>query len=386
VKDNPEKAKILIVDDTPENIQILMETLKSDYKIVAAVNGQKALELAEKHPVPDLILLDIMMPGMNGYEVCSRLKAQKATSKIPVIFVTAMGDVDDEARGFSLGAVDYITKPITPGIVRARVKTHLGLKNAQQKLQALLNETLSGSIRVLIDILSLARPVAFKRSSQIRNLVKEMAERLGLNDIWRYELAALLSQIGCITMSNETLKKVNAGKELTDEEERTYLEYPVRGAEMISHIPNLETVADIISGFMDDPGTENEFAPDAGDGVLIGRQLLRIAADYIHLTNSGETSQSVISRMNARYESYDADIVNVLRQILGLSEPKKSAIRVGAEQLAPGMILDQDVYSKDGSLLAVTETVLSPTVAKLLNEYGRTGQIENPVRVFEAAG
>lgn len=123
-----EKPKVLIVDDTPENIQVLMETLKDKYTIVAAINGEKALKLALTKPLPDLILLDIMMPEMDGYEVCRRLKSEESTQNIPVIFVTAKSEIEDETLGFELGAVDYITKPFSIPVVKARVKAHLDLK------------------------------------------------------------------------------------------------------------------------------------------------------------------------------------------------------------------------------------------------------------------
>ena len=129
------QQKILIVDDTPENIDVLGEVLKPYYRRAVALNGQKALKLARGDDAPDLILLDIMMPGMDGYEVCDRLKADPVTAKIPVIFVTAKGEVQDETLGFQKGAVDYITKPISPPIVLARVKTHLELKTARDYLQ-----------------------------------------------------------------------------------------------------------------------------------------------------------------------------------------------------------------------------------------------------------
>ena len=122
------KPKVLIVDDTPENIQVLMETLKDQYTIVAAINGEKALKMAMAEPRPDLILLDIMMPGMDGYEVCRRLKADEQVQYIPIIFVTAKTEVEDETLGFELGAVDYITKPFSIPVVKARVKAHLELK------------------------------------------------------------------------------------------------------------------------------------------------------------------------------------------------------------------------------------------------------------------
>ena len=117
---------ILVVDDTPENIDVMRGILKDDYKIKVALNGSKALQIVATSP-PDLVLLDIMMPGVDGYEVCRRLKESAVTRKIPVIFVTAKGEIEDEAQGFELGAVDYITKPVSPPIVKARVKTHLAL-------------------------------------------------------------------------------------------------------------------------------------------------------------------------------------------------------------------------------------------------------------------
>ncbi len=127
---------ILIVDDTPSNIEILSAILKDQYQVISATNGPDALSIVHSDHCPDLILLDIIMPDMDGYEVCKKLKANPETSKIPVIFVTAMGGVEDESRGFKLGCVDYIAQPIRSAIVRARVKTHLELKQALEKLEA----------------------------------------------------------------------------------------------------------------------------------------------------------------------------------------------------------------------------------------------------------
>ena len=132
------KAIVLIVDDVPENIAVLSDIL-CDYDIRAANNGAKALEIASRFK-PDIILLDIMMPEMDGYTVCMRLKRDIHTKNIPVIFVTAMDEVTDEAHGFELGAVDYITKPVSPPVVRARVKTHLNLYDQNRALEDLVTE------------------------------------------------------------------------------------------------------------------------------------------------------------------------------------------------------------------------------------------------------
>jgi len=127
--------KILVVDDEPLNINILIELLKPKYKMMAAKNGIQALKAARSSNKPDLILLDIMMPEMDGYEVCETLKADEATKDIPIIFVSAMNEDSDETKGLSLGAVDYITKPISPTILQARVQTHLALKQQAQEIK-----------------------------------------------------------------------------------------------------------------------------------------------------------------------------------------------------------------------------------------------------------
>ena len=128
---------ILIVDDTPENVDVLAGVLREHYQIRVALNGPKALKIAQSDPAPALILLDVMMPEMDGYQVCFQLQADERTRRIPVIFVTAKSEVEDEAQGFGLGAVDYITKPVNPAIVLARVRTHLALKHSLRKLEDL---------------------------------------------------------------------------------------------------------------------------------------------------------------------------------------------------------------------------------------------------------
>ena len=127
---NREKATVPVVDDTPENIDVLRGILKGIYKVKVAINGMQALNLCACDNPPDLILLDVMMPGMDGYEVCRRLKTDPRSKSIPVVFVTAKNETRDEVRGFRSGRRDYISKPVTPAIVLARVATHLRLRSA----------------------------------------------------------------------------------------------------------------------------------------------------------------------------------------------------------------------------------------------------------------
>lgn len=142
-----DRQKILIVDDQAENVQILVQALKEHHQLVAARSGEKALALARREPRPDLILLDVMMPEMDGYEVCAELKADPETAEIPVIFITGLTEAADEAKGLDLGAVDYITKPVNPDLVRARVRNHLELKRSRDFMRHAFGQFVSAEVR-----------------------------------------------------------------------------------------------------------------------------------------------------------------------------------------------------------------------------------------------
>jgi len=132
------EATILVVDDTPANLSLMSSLLKDTYKVKVANCGERALEIAQSDTPPDLILLDIMMPDMDGYEVCRRLKAQESTKDIPIIFITAMADVENESMGLALGAVDYISKPFNKTVVKARIRVHMQLKRQSRLLENLV--------------------------------------------------------------------------------------------------------------------------------------------------------------------------------------------------------------------------------------------------------
>ncbi|ATX82422.1 Adenylate cyclase, class 3 [Mariprofundus ferrinatatus] len=174
-----EKATILVVDDTPENIDVLRGILRSEYKVKVAINGEQALKLCFSDSPPDLILLDIMMPGMDGYEVCRRLKESPRSEGIPVIFVTAMNETRDEVQGFEVGAVDYINKPITPAIVHARVRTHLKLRSAYRFIRDTFGRYLSEEI---VDSL-IDSPHGLKLGGEKRDVTVLMSDLRGFTSI-----------------------------------------------------------------------------------------------------------------------------------------------------------------------------------------------------------
>lgn len=157
-------SRVLIVDDEPVNLKILSNILADDYAVSAALSGEQALTVA-KRLVPDLILLDVMMPEIDGYEVCRRLKKDPATEEIPVIFLTSKTEVEDETEGFSVGAVDYIAKPYNPFIVKARVSTHIQLVKQHQLTERLLKNTLPDKIIHELKVYGEAKPDSFENVS-----------------------------------------------------------------------------------------------------------------------------------------------------------------------------------------------------------------------------
>jgi len=172
MKSADEVKTLLLVDDAPANIQIANSILKDSYKIRIATNGAKALELASVTPLPDLILLDVMMPEMDGYEVCTRLKMSAETRDIPVIFLTGQTEIEDETKGFEVGAVDYIHKPLSPAIVKARVQTHVVLRGIRKQLA--------------LQLLTIQKELETAREIQLSILPEEIPKIEGLDIAARY--------------------------------------------------------------------------------------------------------------------------------------------------------------------------------------------------------
>ena len=186
-----ERAVVLVVDDIPENIDVLSGILRPNYRVKAALNGRRALVIARGDPQPDIILLDIMMPGMDGYDICRRLKGDPRTSAIPVIFVTAKSEVEDETLGLALGAVDYIVKPVNPAIVTARVRTHLALYDQSRELERKVRERTDELVSTRLQIIRrLGRAAEFKDNETGLHVIRMshysrlIAEAMGASERW----------------------------------------------------------------------------------------------------------------------------------------------------------------------------------------------------------
>lgn len=208
---------LLVVDDTPENLSLMGEMLGDQYRVRVANNGERALKIAAGESPPDLILLDIMMPGMDGYKVCERLKADPITREIPVIFLTAHDDEENEKLGLELGAVDFITKPISPLIVKARIKTHLDLKASADLLRdrnIFLERAVAKRTEALLvsnnELRSLAARIETVTEAERRTIAQEIHDDLGqLLTTLKLDLSFLRTHFAGNSQVSERLDKMN---------------------------------------------------------------------------------------------------------------------------------------------------------------------------------
>jgi putative two-component system response regulator len=235
---------VLVVDDTPENIDVLRGVLRSEYKVKVATNGERALKIARSDPAPDIILLDIMMPGMSGYEVCEELKKDFKTKKIPIIFVTAMNEVEDEAHGFELGAVDYITKPISPPIVQARVRTQLAIYDQNRELDRQVKERTKELNSTRLEIIRrLGRAAEFKDNETGLHVIRMshysrlIALGAGMSEDFAELIlnAAPMHDVGKIGIPDAILRKPGP---LDDDEWEIMRSHTTMGAEIIGNQHN----------------------------------------------------------------------------------------------------------------------------------------------------
>ncbi|WP_290869288.1 two-component system response regulator [Aquabacterium sp.] len=238
------RPTVLVADDSPQNIELLSRVLGQDYRIKVATSGDKALKIVYSDEPPDLVLLDIMMPDLSGHEVCRRVKANPDRRRIPIIFVTAMGTIEDEALGLSLGAVDYITKPISPPLVQARVRTHLALYDQSRELERMVAQRTNELVATRQQIIRrLGRAAEFKdnetgnhvvRMSHIARLIAQQSG-LGPEAIQLVFQAAAMHDVGKIGIPDHILLKPGP---LTDEERQVVRRHPQIGADIIGKHDN----------------------------------------------------------------------------------------------------------------------------------------------------
>jgi CheY-like chemotaxis protein len=369
-------GKIMVVDDTPANLKLLEDMLRQKgYEVRSFPRGRQALAAAAENP-PDVILLDVNMPEMNGYEVCKRLKLKEELSNIPVLFISALNETADKVKAFHSGGVDYIAKPFQLEEVQARVETHVKLRRAKQVEQDLLEQTLNGTIRMLSALVHTGSPWLASRSEAIRACARWITTEMSLADAWQYDLAAMLSLIGCLTLPEEIFQKGYSGEILSPEEDAIFRAHPESGARLLSNIPRLEFIAQMIRMQL-----RSDVDPGASEQTQLGSRMLFLAIELDRRIYRGVSFPAALQQMRSSPGRFDPAMVAALRNYSPASSDFHRAA-VPIRQLFAGMALDDDVVSKtSGLLIFPKDTILTETWIERLKNFAKLGGVKEPVRV-----
>jgi len=369
------RGNIMAVDDNPANLKLLEGMLRQQgYQVRSFPRGRLALASSAENP-PELILLDINMPEMNGYEVCERLKSDEKLARIPVIFLSALGETEDKMKAFQSGGVDYVTKPFQLEEVLARVDTHIKLQRAKQVEHELLEKTLTGAVRALTDLVHLTAPGLAVRSEAIRSIVVHITQKMATPESWQYELAATLSLIGCLTLPDDAFEKAYGCQDVSDAEGRMFRAHPGSGAHLLSNIPRLETVADMIRGQM------AEGTGPAQSAAELGARMLGIAVELDRRMFRGVPFTVALQELTTMLGRFDPAMLEALGDY---ETPRVAAEldQVWVHELRGSMILAEDVLTKDGKMTIVRKgCTLTNTLIERISNFRKVRGVQEPIRV-----
>jgi CheY-like chemotaxis protein len=368
------QASIMAVDDNPENLKLLEDMLRQhDYEVRSFPRGRLALAALDRE-TPDLVLLDIDMPEMNGYEVCEKLKSNRRHSAIPVIFLSALNAVEDKVHGFRSGAVDYISKPFQFDEVRARVETHIKLRRAQQAEHDLLEKTLGGAVLALWELVQLTSPTLALRSHAVRDIVAWITKQIEIPDAWQCQLAATLCLVGCITLPDDVLERAYYGETLSHEEDQMFRGHPEGAARLLANIPRMEIVSAIIRG---------QFDPEAAsipEPARKGARLLRLALAFDRKIFQGATTEKAVEVLKAT-RKFDLEMLDALQSYCPI-QPEFQLRRLATHELRVSMVIEKDVCSRDGNLVILKRgTVLTQVWIERLENFARAGRVPESIEV-----
>ena len=371
----------MVIDDTIANIKVLVSMLTvNGHKIRTFTSGFLALKSANIKK-PDLILLDIDMPGMNGYEVCKLFKENAATKDIPIIFVSALSHTENIITGFNAGGVDYITKPFQWQEVVARVNTQLEILKAKRELELVLSKTFVGSVQIMADILATTKPDVFHFAIRMKQIIKLMSEKLDLKDRWLYETSGLLSLLGFITFTDEKIGAyVNGNKHaITTKEKKEAFEFSIK---MLSRIPRLDPIVEIIRN-RNESYTDERLKADLNtwSKTEIGANMLGLILEYLELSSSNSIQQQVFDKLISQ-QFYHKKFIEMLIKV-EIRQVDSKEIEINSKELGVGMTISRDVYTLSEVKLLKQNTLITENLLTLIQGYQRHIEIKEPIYVWK---
>jgi CheY-like chemotaxis protein len=358
--------RVLLVDDEPNIIEGIARRLRHEYQVFSANDGAAALKVLELEGEMHIIVSDMRMPIMNGAALLADV-AQIYPDMVRIL-LTGQADVTSAVAAVNEGQVfRFLLKPCPAEALRVQLKAALRQHELITSERVLLEQTLRGAVQTLSEVLALAMPEAFGRATRIRQRAKLLAEAVGIQDSWRVEVAATLSQVSAVSLTAETASKLYRGQPLSAEERAAVDRLPAAAVELLKPIPRLGSVCELIMfGF----GPAGEHLPRA-----LEAQALRMAAEFESLHTSGLGSADALKRLQA--QGYDPSLLAALRTLVASETSKGRVADVLFKDLRDGMVLDEDVYSASGTLiLARGHTIKGAVIERLRGMRSTLGKRE----------
>lgn len=347
------KARVLCVDDEPNVLEGLATNIGRRYDVQTATSGAQALEQLAGDPKKAVIISDMRMPMMDGAAFLA--KAKELAPEAVRILLTGQTDLDSAISAVNNGQIfRFLTKPCAPPTLLAAIAAAVEQHELITAERVLLAQTLHGCIKALTDVLALTNPAAFGRATRIKQLVGELAHKLNLRERWQVEVAAMLSQLGHITLPTETAEKLYFGQPLNAEEQQLADKLPALTEQLLGSIPRLEAVREMLAGY---PRPFPSGAPRPEDlnrdVIYTGTQLLKLAVEFEALESHPTWARYALDKVNGRREHYDRRILAALVELRVKADPSAEAVRkVSINELVVGMVLAADIKLPNGMLLA----------------------------------
>jgi response regulator RpfG family c-di-GMP phosphodiesterase len=374
--------KILMVDDEKQILDSFRRELRGKVTLDTATGGEEALEsLAAKGPYA-VVVSDFKMPGLNGIELLSRVK--KTAPETVRMMLTGYADLNSTIQAVNQGNIfRFLTKPCSSETLMRSLVDGIRQYRLVRAEKDLLDQTLRGSVKVLTDLLALVKPNAFGRANRITRYVKEIAQSLGVEKEWEIESSALLSQIGCITLPDDLVRKVSRGEQLDLKDKHLFLQHPQTGAEMVGNIPRMEEVAKIIA--YQEKNYDGSGVPKddvCQDDIPLGARIIKLLLDFDALVYCGDSKGIALNKLKNRTALYDPAIITAFDLVLG-EEAKYDIREVQVHDLEEGMILADDVVPSSGNkkLLGKGQE-LSSTLIMTIRSYHRVAVVKEPIKVM----
>ncbi len=377
----PISEKILFVDDDPNILASFKRTLRKRYDLDTAVGPEEGLEAVGRYRSYALVISDLRMPVMDGIQFLS--KVREISPETIRMILTGNADLQAAIDAVNQGNIfRFLTKPCPPETLQLAVDAGLQQYRLIRAEKELLEKTLRGAIRILTDVLSLVNPEAYGRASRIRRYARDVGDRLGYPKVWQLETAAMLSQIGCIVLPEDSLKKIYYGKDLTPEEWQLFRMYPSVGADLIAKIPRMEEISEIISyqeKHFDGGGIPKD--DRRGEAIPLGSRILKVVLDFDALESRGLPRAAAVNQMRKRDGCYDPTVLKALEEVLG-DEARFQVKELPLQELQLNMIVGEDVLSLKGVLLIAKGQEITPALLERLKNFAKTVGVKEPIRVL----